>query len=1307
MNANLPKQPLNHRRAAVSSSKTPKFLLMLVNTLLCSCMLACFLCADRGLALSDTATNRVTPSATTAIVHQVGQAKTPVVVLDNVLPDSTFASIRDALRRRSDFENASSFPGKIASLNWTSVAPLMHALASSAEVAGMFPRSMFENRLEHLRGFASVLCRSGEVHNEFLGSDFREKVAPAAVFYFGFSGASLLSSLTKENTTGTAFYRERESRLERLSQMPGNQSNAAFCTKFPASIICNSNLHASRSHGAAGTSYLIKSSYVQTFRIAAVPNRMVVYPTDLINNQWAGSVVDGRRLPCSGKDGHLAISLYFLSSPADRRFVDAIVDSVGYISIDGARQMFRRSDGSRSRIRMIRNTTRAPMHKSQHDVDRNASRSSVTGGGAGHHPQMPVVRRLLISMRRTTHRKSTEDVFLSSEDANTFLKLANTREFTYLHGVRGRRRLWCSEECEEEKDEEAIKRGCSAGKYFSKRACHNCASGEYQSSSGQTSCSTCSGGKISGSGSANCNACTAGQYKWSGSSCTSCKSGRYQGSSGSTSCNGCSSGQASSSSGASSCTSCSPGQYSSGTGNSWCSNCAAGNYQGSSGAASCNACSPGQYQGSSGASSCTRCSPGQYSSGYQNSGCSLCSPGRYAHYNGQASCDYCAAGTESHASLTYCVDCSLGKFRHGTYDNNNCLNCGAGKYQPVYRQNFCLLCEIGRYAPNQGTQLACSDCTLGKYTNYKGASQCTNCEKGKYMNTSGATRCDLCEIGFMQNDPGKDYCNACPPGMPCAKPGAPAEGAELVGCEEGSYAYVDPTGITTCYDCLAGKFQNEKGKQTCKSCPAGQFTTSVGETSCKLCPAGFAQPQPGITLCLLCAPGLFMPGQGALVCKECANMFEATTQGQLACTPCLPGKHTFGLNGSAGCTRSCGPGKYVDGAGTCADCDPGLFQEGTNQISCKNCPTGFDQIDEAQAFCPKCIPGQYQATPGQAKCKKCEVGRFTPMQNQSVPCMFCPTGWANTKIGQVACLPCIVGYYTDQEEQQTCKTCPENWFTDEKAKNNCTVCPSGWIAPRGSAACFACSRGTYASVTDGPTFTNNCTSCRVGQYQDRIGQATCVNCAIGMMQDRTGQPFCIDCVPGKTQVVRGQTSCEPCELHYYAPHSGEKACSPCSTGSQAAVTGSNFCTRCAVGQYGLGAGLPCATCPRGRYREGEDTVLLAGCHACPAGYFQSNAGEGNCVVCPTGTANDLSGKWFCPRCAALSFTDVTTSILCIGCPSGYENRVAGSTFCTKCPVYVTLCFCFEDELFFKYFLVFAQNAENSPCPKFLSRFIVI
>ena len=153
-----------------------------------------------------------------------------------------------------------------------------------------------------------------------------------------------------------------------------------------------------------------------------------------------------------------------------------------------------------------------------------------------------------------------------------------------------------------------------------------------------------------------------------------------------------------------------------------------------------------------------------------------------------------------------------------------------GKYNPVTTQIACLDCEIGLYQDQSGIVDGCKACEMGRYADVEALSICKDCIAGKRMQNKGVHFCSNCEIGRFSDQTGQSRCKVCPAGTLCAIPGV----AEPQGCGVGSYAYFDILGeVTTCYDCLAGQYQNEIGKEACKLCLPGLFTTEVKQTICK------------------------------------------------------------------------------------------------------------------------------------------------------------------------------------------------------------------------------------------------------------------------------------------------------------------------------------------------------------------------------------------------------------------------------------------------------------------------------------------
>ena len=172
-------------------------------------------------------------------VTLIGNSKAPVIVFDNVLQMAAFASLRDELRSRTDFMeghgNGVAFPGKIAAVDWAIVDSLLDAAQHNEEVGKIYPSAMFDEQRAHVRGFASILCNEGWVHNDHMDTEYEGVVAPAAVFYFAFDGVDDAST-TSTTHTGTAFYREKKSGLERVTSVVGNET--VFCGLYPDSVGC-------------------------------------------------------------------------------------------------------------------------------------------------------------------------------------------------------------------------------------------------------------------------------------------------------------------------------------------------------------------------------------------------------------------------------------------------------------------------------------------------------------------------------------------------------------------------------------------------------------------------------------------------------------------------------------------------------------------------------------------------------------------------------------------------------------------------------------------------------------------------------------------------------------------------------------------------------------------------------------------------------------------------------------------------------------------------------------------------------------
>jgi hypothetical protein len=269
--------------------------------------------------------------------------------------------------------------------------------------------------------------------------------------------------------------------------------------------------------------------------------------------------------------------------------------------------------------------------------------------------------------------------------------------------------------------------GCAAGKHIASGdacaggtvniagnddVCTNCAAGEYQDGTDQTSCKDCTAGtSYSTAGASSCTTCTgATDEKYVSTacivtadtvfgSCVSASTGQYQSTA-------CSKGDASTTGSAGVATSCS-------------GNCAAGKKQ--------TACDQGDWETVGGDRSCANCGANTYSA------------------SGATSCTNCDANTESTAGSATCTNCAAGKASTTGMTGSACSNCAAGTYSSAGDAS-CTSCADGTYSASGAT--TCSDhatCSGTKYASTAGTATadttCTECTGACSGNTYESTAC--------------------------------------------------------------------------------------------------------------------------------------------------------------------------------------------------------------------------------------------------------------------------------------------------------------------------------------------------------------------------------------------------------------------------------------------------------------------------------------------------------------------------------------------------------------------------------------
>ena len=135
------------------------------------------------------------------------------------------------------------------------------------------------------------------------------------------------------------------------------------------------------------------------------------------------------------------------------------------------------------------------------------------------------------------------------------------------------------------------------------------------------------------------------------------------------------------------------------------------------------------------------------------------------------------------------------------------------------------------------SDLTCTPCAAGRYSDYRGAKECTDCPPGTYADYTGGTLCLDCPAGTYQELAKQEGC---------------------VDCMAGSYTD-NSTYKYICHKCEAGRTQPQRGQNACVNCAAGRYMNALGSTSQN---------------CTLCEPGLFSSEEGREICVPCTSSLE-------------------------------------------------------------------------------------------------------------------------------------------------------------------------------------------------------------------------------------------------------------------------------------------------------------------------------------------------------------------------------------------------------------------------------------------------
>ena len=1161
-------------------------------------------------------------ATTTTTVEHVGRTKTPVVVLDNVLPQSAYESLRDDLRSRMDFESGHHFifPGKIATLDWAIVDPLLDAVLGNKLLTDIYPSTIFKQR-EHVRGFATVLCNPGFVHNYHGGSGHKDITAPAAVFHFGYDGVSNAHTAPTKKT-GTAFFREKESGLERMTKLGHNVT--AFCTKYPRSLRCSHRGHSvenknkgeemdtgNKDGGSQAASVFRDSSaFEEMHRVTGEPNRLVLYPQDVLHNAWVENALEAEatattaaHFPCSPKDGRLAISLFFLS-PHGREIVDVL-------EVVDTEEKRRRLDVWR-RLSACATWDKNGMFN---DVNGDCALSTTTTVGDGETLRIrgkDVLDHPVLDRGGVTNVPTTTGMNVPPSVRARHFLMTGTSSLTLMNlkligawvGLTDRLGHGCTDcgHCHQTCFLRWHSPSCDSLGFGGSCCCSNIGCGRCVAP-----CTLTCGEEDKG-----------GALRIQSTSSTVILVDVIFASN-----------IAFSDTGNIFSTVASPKVY------------------------FMNMPIPSQIVGFAPKYSCDGGPNDICSEFFEQAPCFLddTSSSRRVF----CSCKVGWQG-ERRTTKSVCQKCSAGRWSDqivGVSSDSDCEPCSAGKWSiatGITSDDACTnVCSAGRWSDVSGlsSNSQCKTCSEGKWSTATGIAsdtQCTDvCSKGRWSDVKGLTansQCKLCSAGRWSTATGIASDSNCEP------------------CSAGKWSIA--TGITSddaCTNvCSAGRWSDVSGLSSnsqCKTCSEGKWSTATGiasDTQCTdVCSKGRWSDVKGLTAnsqCKLCSAGKWSNATGIVSdesCKKCgAGYYSTAGEGQISNFVCL---------------NKCSPGKWSSTPGLTAD-----------------------------SQCELCSAGKWSGTTGltsDGACKVCSEGKWSNITGlvADSQCTSCVAGkWSGgTKEVTIdTCIPCDAGKYSKEigaSVASTCSECPAGYFMTTVGSAFCKECEAGKYSfeRMKSSICTRTCEITYSS----PGSASGCILCSAGKYQDETvsSQWGCKNCVPGLFSPGTAEK-CQACPEGKFQPENeltsvGDSACKICPKGYYGPNQASSNCTKFPAGKFYDAEGAthlNDATFCEAGKFSTAGSASCTGCPLGKYGTEVGETSDANCHECDRGMFAISPDLGrqifkSCTICPVNEYQDLMGQGNCKSCADIDPIFITKGSQAVHRDSKKDCKSPDSGFC--------------------------------------------
>ena len=225
---------------------------------------------------------------------------------------------------------------------------------------------------------------------------------------------------------------------------------------------------------------------------------------------------------------------------------------------------------------------------------------------------------------------------------------------------------------------------------------------------------------------------------------------------------------------------------------------------------------------------------------------------------------------------------------------------------------------------------------------------------------------------------------------------------------------------------------------------------------------------------------------------------------------------------------------------------------------------------------------------------------------------------------------------------------------------------------------------------DPGTFINGrfCSSCDRGQFQPLPNQDSCEDCPDGLVASRFGSTECTECPEFSMPNRRGSRclcedgrvmrrgSCELCEPGTSFQRSFRFSfCEDCQPGTFQPDAGQTECLNCPSGTSSGNGATECITCgddefadDRGRCRTCAPGRFLrpfeTRCSLCEMNSFKAESGIAPCLPCPSGQFSQR-GATECGGCPGNS--TLLSNGRCISCPAGSSLNRRRNT-CRLCPI---------------------------------------